>query len=102
MLNTRTRLLILSFALLAVRTASAQVNDNTNVPADRVAARAKYQDAKFGMFIHWGAYSQLAKGEWVMQNDGISIPNYEWLASSFTPVRFNAREWVSRLDSGRC
>src|SRR6185436_1826920 len=29
------------------------------VPAARSAARAWFQDAKLGMFVHWGAYSQL-------------------------------------------
>ena len=24
-----------------------------------------YQDARFGMFIHWGLYSIPARGEWV-------------------------------------
>ena len=30
-----------------------------------------YQDARFGMFIHWGLYSILALGEWVMHNESI-------------------------------
>jgi alpha-L-fucosidase len=65
------------------------------VPAERLAARQWFQDAKFGMFIHWGVYSQLSQGEWVMQDRSIQVPHYEWLASAFNPVKFNAREWVS-------
>ena len=65
------------------------------VPAERVAARAWFRDAKFGMFIHWGVYSQLGAGEWVMQNRGITVDHYEWLASAFNPVKFDAREWVT-------
>ncbi|MES1259975.1 MAG: alpha-L-fucosidase, partial [Gemmatimonadota bacterium] len=65
------------------------------VPAARLAAREAYRDAGFGMFIHWGVYSQLARGEWVMQDQKLPIPTYEWLASTFNPFRFNAREWVS-------
>ena len=64
-------------------------------PPERAAARAWYQDAKFGMFIHWGVYSQLAQGEWVMQNRSIPVDSYEWLASEFNPIKFSAREWVS-------
>jgi alpha-L-fucosidase len=65
------------------------------VPPERLAARARFQDAKFGMFIHWGVYSILANGEWVMQNRSITVDRYEWLASTFNPVKFDAREWVS-------
>jgi alpha-L-fucosidase len=64
-------------------------------PPERVAARAWFRDAKFGMFIHWGVYSQLGEGEWVMQNRGITVQSYEWLASAFNPAKFDAREWVT-------
>jgi alpha-L-fucosidase len=62
---------------------------------ERGAARAWFQDAKFGMFIHWGVYSQLGQGEWVMENRRISLDAYEWLASAFNPVKFDARAWVA-------
>src|SRR5437879_1161286 len=45
---------------------AAQAADST--PPERLAARQWYRDAKFGMFIHWGVYSLLGQGEWVMQN----------------------------------
>ena len=31
------------------------------------------------MFIHWGVYSVLGDGEWVMNNQNISISEYEKL-----------------------
>ena len=71
--------------------ASAQ----TDVPPERRAAREWYQDARFGMFIHWGVYSLLGDGEWVMQNRKITVPQYEWLATTFDPVKFDAKTWVS-------
>jgi alpha-L-fucosidase len=66
----------------------------TDVPAERLAAREWYLDARFGMFIHWGVYSLLGNGEWVMQNTKITVPEYEWLATTFNPVKFDARAWV--------
>lgn len=57
-------------------------------------------DARFGMFIHWGLYAGPAKGEWVMQNDGISQEEYRKLAypesgdKYFAADKFNADEWV--------
>src|SRR5512137_592069 len=49
-----------------------------------------FRDAKFGMFIHWGVYSVLGDGEWVMNNRHMSIQDYETL-----PQQFNAAEWVA-------
>lgn len=73
----------------------AQPGPESAIPPERAAAREWFRDAKFGMFIHWGVYSQLAQGEWVMQNRGITVDRYEWLASEFNPIRFDAREWVA-------
>jgi alpha-L-fucosidase len=78
---------------LTLRGAAAQGADT--IPVARRQARQWYQDAKFGMFIHWGVYSLLGEGEWVMQNREIPVARYEWLASTFNPVKFDAREWVS-------
>ena len=86
------RVILALVALLPIRHLVAQ---SLPVPAERVAARAWFRDAKFGMFIHWGVYSQLGAGEWVMQNRGITVDHYEWLASAFNPVKFDAREWVT-------
>ena len=61
-----------------------------------------FQDAKFGMFIHWGLYSLLARGEWVMHNEKIPVSEYEPLVEQFNPVKFNADEWVSiAADAGQ-
>src|SRR5688572_31431555 len=65
-----------------------------SIPPERLAAREWYQDARFGLFIHWGVYSLLGQGEWVMQNRKITVPEYEWLASTFNPSKFDARAWV--------
>ena len=61
-----------------------------------------FQDARFGMFIHWGLYSLLGRGEWVMHNERIPVKEYELLAGQFNPVNFNAAEWVSlAADAGQ-
>jgi len=52
-------------------------------------------DAKFGMFIHWGPYSQLARGEWVMNRERWPIDEYEAIARSWNPDRYDPREWVA-------
>jgi alpha-L-fucosidase len=64
--------------------------------ADLGTGRATWLDeAKYGMFIHWGVYSSLAKGEWVMCRSQIPVAEYKKMASEFNPVKFNADEWVA-------
>jgi alpha-L-fucosidase len=54
------------------------------------------------MFIHWGLYSILGRGEWIMHWDRISPADYRPLAQQFNPTRFNAEEWVSiAADAGQ-
>jgi alpha-L-fucosidase len=61
-----------------------------------------FRDARFGMFITWGLYSLLGRGEWAMHWDRIPAAEYEQLAGRFNPVRFNPREWVSlAADAGQ-
>ncbi|MBI3469756.1 MAG: alpha-L-fucosidase [Candidatus Solibacter usitatus] len=64
-------------------------------PKENLEARKWFQDARFGMFIHWGVYSVLGDGEWVMNNKKIPVSEYEKLAPKFNPAQFNAAEWVS-------
>lgn len=62
-----------------------------------------WQEARFGLFIHWGVYSQ-AGGEWNGETDHaewlqftakIPLKEYREYAKTFNPVKFNAKEWVS-------
>ncbi|MEC1522071.1 alpha-L-fucosidase [Neobacillus niacini] len=54
-----------------------------------------FTDARFGMFIHWGLYAAIGKGEWVMYGQKIPVKEYEQLTETFNPHLFNAKEWVS-------
>lgn len=62
-------------------------------------ARKEFSDARFGIFIHWGIYSQLGRGEWVMQNENIDYREYPKIAADFNPVRFDAKEWVKAVKA---
>ena len=60
------------------------------------ARRAQWwKDARFGMFIHWGLYSQLGRNEWVMNLERIPIPEYEKLADTWKPKPYCMREWAA-------
>ncbi len=54
-----------------------------------------FRDAKFGMFVHWGVYSVLGNGEWVMNDRKMTVAEYEKLAPQFNPTEFDPAEWVA-------
>lgn len=67
---------------------------------------AWFREAKFGMFIHWGPYSNLAgewngqqvpvgqNAEWIMNILKIPRQQYRELARQFNPVAFDAQAWA--------
>ena len=62
---------------------------------ENLEARAWFQESRFGLFVHWGVYSILGDGEWVMNNQNIQIDEYEKLPSFFNPIDFDPVEWVA-------
>ena len=56
---------------------------------------AWFNQAKFGMFIHWGIYSIPSRGEWVMLNERIPAEEYNRFAQQFNPRRYHPAEWVA-------
>jgi len=66
----------------------------TSTIEDRERRMKWWHEAKFGMFIHWGLYSTLGRHEWVMENEGIPVSEYEKLAPNFKPVPNAARAWA--------
>src|SRR5260370_29130702 len=61
---------------------------------DRERRMKWWHEAKFGMFVHWGLYSVLGRHEWVMENEGIPVAEYEQIAKRFTPKPNAARTWA--------
>lgn len=66
---------------------------------ENLKAREWFGQAKFGLFIHWGVYSVLGDGEWAMNQQKISIKNYEKIPSFFNPVNFDPKEWVQTMKA---
>src|SRR5713226_2430664 len=67
-----------------------------------VEGLARYQDDRFGMFVHWGLYSLIGASEWVMFHRRMTTSSYEALAREFAPSRFDAEEFVrTAVDAGQ-
>jgi alpha-L-fucosidase len=96
---TRRDLLISSASAMATsaivpRALAASSQNPGSEDADRIRRMKWWHDARFGMFIHWGLYSMLGRHEWVMENEGIPVAEYEQLAQRFRPKPNAARDWA--------
>ncbi len=84
------------FTILFLFTALSANSQFQYTPApENLQAREWFQDAKFGMFIHWGVYSVLGDGEWVMNNQRIDKYTYQKLPAFFNPIGYDPKEWVA-------
>ena len=55
---------------------------------------AWWRDAKFGLFIHWGLYSIVGKGEWYVFNQQVDYREYKQLTKRFDAAKFDADAWA--------
>jgi alpha-L-fucosidase len=89
-------------AKAAARAASAKSAKGVTKPSldlsPREATRAWFREAKFGMFIHWGVYALLGKGEWIQTVDKIPQDEYAKLPSQFNPKRFDPDAWADLAE----
>lgn len=84
-MNRKLLLILLTLAFSIVTFAQSAVNK----PSTKW-----FEEARFGMFIHFGPYSVLGDGEWVMNNRNIKVKDYMRLQNFFNPQSFDAKEWV--------
>ena len=64
------------------------------VASTRSERMAWWRKARFGMFIHFGLYSQVGRNEWSMSLENYPIAEYEKLAQTFNPRPGAPREWA--------
>ena len=91
-------LLAKSFLALAATTllaATSPAQDKYKPSPENLKARQDFQDDKFGLFVHWGIYSVLGDGEWVLHDRKLQLHDYERLPNFFHPEKFDAKAWVA-------
>jgi alpha-L-fucosidase len=107
MRKIKTLSFIIGFTFFFGVQVQAQITEmwNKTISDQKDNAKAQwFQDAKFGLFVHWGLFAQHAGewngkrfygiSEWVMNRGKIPVADYSKLAQVFNPIRFNAEEWV--------
>ena len=67
--------------------------------AENIEARKQFDGFRFGIFLHWGIYSEFAQGEWYLNTGKLNKDEYAKAASCFYPIRFNATEWVKAFKA---
>lgn len=95
-------LAILSLATISTGQIKAQIQVPNYLKAysseykqnPRQANMKWFTEAKFGMFITYGLYSQLGKGEWVQLQDTVPLEEYVKLKDTFTAADFDAKAIV--------
>ena len=53
-----------------------------------------FNEAKFGLFIHWGPYSQFGRGEQVLLREQLDQREYSEKACLWDPQKFDAGAWA--------
>ena len=53
-----------------------------------------FNEARFGLFLHWGIYAIPGRGEWTYANDAWEPGAYEHLMHEFNPVDYDPAQWA--------
>lgn len=85
----------LMLSISAVRAESTNATSAPAWPAAEPAAVARWQDMRFGMFIHWGPVSLTGHEIGWSRGEATPIAVYDNLYKQFNPTNYNADEWVS-------
>lgn len=108
-ISRRATLGLIAVTPAALQLSSCAKRETPAVAPDATAeAMKRFDDQKFGLFIHWGLYAIPAGvwkgkyvrgiGEWIMFREKIPVAEYAQLAKQFNPVKFSGEEWAQLAE----
>ena len=101
----RTTLIFLCIGLFFIQGIFPQTPDNKEMAiwneteAEKTERMRWWTEDRFGMFIHWGLYAQLARHEWIKKNERISDEAYQKYFELFDPDLFDPAEWAAKAKA---
>jgi alpha-L-fucosidase len=93
-MSSKNLLLPLLAAFLMGSPVFAQQRIGTETAKEKQQRMQWWEDGRFGMFIHWGIYSQAARHEWVKHNEHMTNEEYQKYFNEFDPDHFNPNKWA--------
>lgn len=70
--------------------------------SDRETNLRDFASARLGLFIHFGLFSVLGRGEWALNKERIPVEEYRKLADRFTADAFDADDICRRAAAAGC
>ena len=55
----------------------------------------RFQERRFGMFVHWGAYAVAARNEWMRNREKTSDADYQRYVDHFDPDLYDPAAWAA-------
>jgi alpha-L-fucosidase len=95
--------IMMAFSLALILSGTLAAQHDYQPSEENLKNREWFQDAKYGLFVHWGVYSIMGGGgdggiaEWIMERKNIPVNQYEKLPGFFYPLEFDPAEWVSMV-----
>jgi len=87
-------LLLLVWLIAAGQPVFTQQKSWSETEEQRTQRMQWWEDARFGMFIHWGIYAEAARGEWVKTVEEMTEEEYRKYFEIFNPDLYDPREWA--------
>lgn len=90
-------ILLLCLGLIGLKAQEKKIWNETE--EERTERLEWWTEARFGMFIHWGLYSQAARHEWVKKRERISDEDYQKYFEMFNPDLFDPVDWAKKAKA---